>query len=72
MNDFYKEQYAERTLKKPNKNISFESLTAAFYLMTAKTKEEFCHYYSLAMHDNNGASVWYWVEKLKPIKKRCE
>lgn len=57
-----------RTIK-PNKNATLQSLTAFCYMITAKTKEEFCFWYSIAAHDNNGASIWYWMQKSKRLNR---
>lgn len=54
-------------MMKNNRTTTYESLLAFVGVILAETKEQFCHYYELATHDNAGASIWYYVSRTSQI-----
>lgn len=50
-------------MKKENRTTTLESLLAFVGLICCDTKEQFEYYYRLAAKDNNGASVWFYINK---------
>lgn len=44
--------------KKRNRSTTYESLCACVGLLLAEDKETFRQYYLVAIHDDNGGSIW--------------
>lgn len=52
-------------MKKENRTTTLESLLAFVGLICCDTKEQFVYYYRIAAKDNNGASIWFYINKGK-------
>lgn len=71
----YHIQYEEdaNRIKADNRNTTFISLTAFFYMLTATNKEDFACLYNIAFHENSGNFMWTLINDEEKYKqKRCE
>ena len=59
------QKYIQKRKTAGNRTTSYSSLLGVVGLMYAKTKEQFAYYYQLATSDKEGASVWYYLERVE-------